>query len=280
MPPAPFRRREQAECFPVAASLTTSTVHLRTADDLRLVADLHEGSDAGSSRAFVLVHGFTGSGHSSKISPLIPSFTRHGAVLALDMRGHGRSEGATTMGMDEVLDVDAAVRALQDRGYTSITTVGFSLGGAVVTRHAALAPALHYSPEFAPTATISVSAPAFWYYRGTRPTRLVHSLIFSKAGRAGLRARGTRVATEPWPEPAPLSPEEAAAALADFPYLVVHGDRDHYFPMEHADALWRASAANPRAERWIWSGFAHAESGMTVARADALASWAVGQPAK
>lgn len=252
------------------------TLHLRTADDLRIVADLHEGEE---SRAFVLVHGFTGSGHSSKIAPLIPSFTRHGTVLALDMRGHGRSEGATTMGMDEVLDVDAAVRALRERGFTSITTVGFSLGGAVVTRHAALAPALHIRPEYAPTATISVSAPAFWYYRGTRPTRLVHSLIFSKAGRAGLRARGTRVASEPWPEPAPLSPEQAAATLAS-PYLVVHGDRDHYFPMEHADALWRASEANPLAERWIWPGFAHAESGMTVPRADALASWAVRQPAK
>lgn len=260
--------------------MTPTIVHMRTADGLRLVGDLHEAESDASSQAFVVVHGFTGAGNSPKITPLLPSFTRSGAVLALDMRGHGRSEGATTMGMDEVLDVDAAVRALRERGYSTITTVGFSLGGAVVTRHAALAPSLRHQPEYAADATISVSAPAFWYYQGTRPTRLVHSLIFNKAGRAALRARGTTVGSDPWPEPAPMSPEEAAASLSKFPYLIVHGDRDHYFPMEHADALWRASAANPLAERWIWPGFEHAESGMTVARADALASWAASLPAK
>lgn len=273
----PFPQRFLAAGTMVTMMGVHSVLRLRTVDDVPIVADLYEQP---TEHAFVIVHGFTGSGHSSKITPLLPSFTEKGTVLALDMRGHGRSGSHTTMGMDEVLDVDVAVGALRDRGYSSITTVGFSLGGAVVTRHAALAPAFAHTPTFAPNSTISVSAPAFWYYQGTRPTRLVHQLIFSKAGRAALRARGTTVGSEPWPEPAPISPEDAAASFVDYPYLIVHGDRDHYFPMEHADALWRASAQNTGAERWVWEGFAHAESAMTVARADALAAWAVSARAK
>jgi hypothetical protein len=65
------------------------------------------------------------------------------------------------------------------------------------------------------------------------------------------------------------------------PLLVVHGDADTYFPVEHprsiADAA-RAGAADrgvpDRTTDWIEPGFAHAESGVTPELLDRIGSWA------
>jgi fermentation-respiration switch protein FrsA (DUF1100 family) len=41
----------------------------------------------------------------------------------------------------------------------------------------------------------------------------------------------------------------------------VHGDADHYFPVEHPEALY-AAAREPK-ELWLVEGFGHAESAAT-----------------
>lgn len=244
-------------------------VHLTTIDGVRLGATWIPRSQ---DTAFVVVHGFTGSRGTARMSAIIDVLQRHGSVCAIDMRGHGTSSGATTLGMDEVLDVDAAVEFVRGQGVDRVVTIGFSMGGAVVVRHAAGAAAEHHSPRHRVDAIASVSAPAFWFYRGTRIMRIVHAIVESPVGRLAMHARGTTITDQPWPTPPPLSPE-GAAALIDVPFLIVHGDSDHYFPMEHPRALERASEGNPHRSVLIVPGLRHAESGISIESVDTIARW-------
>ena len=61
---------------------------------------------------------------------------------------------------------------------------------------------------------------------------------------------------------------DVVARVAPLPLLVVHGDRDGYFAVSHAQAL--AAAAGEPVELWIEPGFAHAESGAGPALVDRL----------
>jgi fermentation-respiration switch protein FrsA (DUF1100 family) len=81
----------------------------------------------------------------------------------------------------------------------------------------------------------------------------------------------TRISSGRW-NPVPMPPAEAAARVAPIPFLVVHGDRDPYFPVEHAQQLYEA-AREPK-ELWIVPGFGHAESGSDDALLDRIAAWA------
>ena len=216
---------------------------LRAADGVPISA-LHVPGEAGD-LCFVVVHGFTGNWREDRVRKVIDRLAMTGGVVAIDMRGHGRSGGRTTVGQEEILDVAAAVRWARELGYRMVVTVGFSLGGAVVLREAGLAQA--GGPEgdrlagAEVDAVVAVSAPAFWYYRGTRVMRVAHVLVETRAGRLAMRMSGTRISPAGWTEPWPLSPREAAALLGPVPLLVVHGDVDRYFPLEHPRAIDEAA---------------------------------------
>jgi pimeloyl-ACP methyl ester carboxylesterase len=187
------------------------------------------------------------------------------------MRGHGRSSGETTVGDEEVRDVEAAVVWARELGYARVVTVGFSLGGAVVLREGAL---MAEGPGRV-DAVVSVSAPAFWYYRGTRIMRVAHWMVETRPGRLVMRASGTRITSRGWSEPHPIPPFEAAALLGRTPLLVVHGDADHYFPLEHPRAIHEAAVGSGvRTELWIEPGFGHAESAVSTEILDRIGAWA------
>ena len=103
---------------------------------------------------------------------------------------------------------------------------------------------------------MSVSAPAFWYYRGTRIMRVAHFMVETRPGRLIMRAGGTRISARGWAEPAPgRRPHEAAALLGGIPLLVVHGDVDRYFPLEHPRAIHEAARrSGVRTDLWIEHG--------------------------
>ncbi len=65
---------------------------------------------------------------------------------------------------------------------------------------------------------------------------------------------------------------ELVASVAPTPLLLVHGDRDAYFPLEHFRAL--ARAAGPAAAVWVVPGMGHAENGMTGPLAERIGRWA------
>ena len=245
---------------------------LRTADGVNISAASFPGhGDRVGELCFVVAHGFTGSWRQPRVRRVIDRLRGTGSVVAIDMRGHGRSGGDSTVGDAEVHDVDAAVAWARDLGSRRVVTVGFSMGASVAIRQAAIG-------SCAVDAVVCVSGPAYWYYRGTRVMRLVHHLVMTPQGRAALRLRGTRISPRGWPTPPPIQPSQAAALLGATPLLVVHGTADRYFPLEHPRALHRAAvtAGHPDATLWIIPGFGHAEAAIELEALDAIAAWGAG----
>ncbi len=213
---------------------------------------------------FVVGHGFTNGVAKPSSVRVARWLRRFGDVRSLDFRGHGRSDGGSTVGGDgELQDLDAAVSAARADGADAVVTVGFSMGGGVAIRQAALG-------AHRPDAVVSVSAVARWYVRETRPMRRVHRLLETAGGRlVATRLLGLRLG-EPWAD-VPVSPLEAAAQVSPVPLLLVHGDRDEYFPVEHFRTL--VQAAGPTATAWVVPGFGHAESGATVPLVERIGRW-------
>ena len=241
---------------------------LTTSDDVPISAAHVPGS---SDLCLVVVHGFTGGWRQERVRRVVDRLSAFGGVVALDMRGHGRSGGATTVGDEEILDVAAAVEWARELGYERVVPVGFSLGGAVVLRESALMADLPGRVD----GVVSVSAPAFWYYRGTRMMRIAHAMVETRPGRLIMRARGTRISGRGWTEPHPVPPAEAAGMLSGIPLLVVHGDVDHYFPLEHPRAIHDAAVrSGVRTDLWIERGFGHAESAVSAEVLDRIGAWA------
>ena len=220
---------------------------------------------SGRPLTFVLAHGFTGSVSRAPFLRVCGWLSRFGEVRALDFRGHGGSGGGSSTGGDpEVRDVDAAVVAARADGAGAVVTVGLSMGGEAVLRQAALG-------RHRPDAVVSISAVSRWYVRDTRPMQRVHWLLETTAGRR-LGARLVRLRLDdPWLV-VPPSPLQVVSAIAPTPLLLVHGDRDEYFPLEHFRTL--AQAAGPGATAWVVPGFGHAESGATAPLVERIGRWA------
>ncbi len=235
------------------------------------------GTEPSDHLALVVGHGFSGALERPALRRVALAFHQRTAVITFSFRGHGRSGGRSTVGDREVLDLAAAVRWARRLGHRRVATVGFSMGGSVVIRQAALyrkAEEPAGSPDgAAPDAVVAVSSPARWYYRGTAPMRRLHWAITRPTGRLvsryGLR---TRIDPRGWAVD-PLSPVAAAPLIAPTPLLIVHGDRDPYFPLDHPRML--ASAADPAAsELWIEPGYGHAETAASPDLLTRIADWA------
>lgn len=246
---------------------------LRTVDGVDISAALDDPvTGAPSDHAVVVAHGFTGHRRQPRVRRIVESMRRFGAVVSLDFRGHGTSDGLCTVGLAEVHDIAAGVTWAREAGFEHVTTVGFSMGGAVVLRQAAL----HEATDTGVDRVVSVSGPAFWYYRGTAVMRLVHGMIMNAPGRMAMRARGVRLDGRPWPDPPPIAPVQAMRLMERTPSLIVHGDQDRYFPLEHAHSLKRAGAPD-RTETWIVPGFGHAEAAIDDQTLDRIGTWALGK---
>ncbi len=229
--------------------------------------------------AVVVAHGFTGDADRPHVRRVAAALGRYGAVVTFSFRGHGRSGGHSTVGDREVLDVAAAVRWARELGHRQVATVGFSMGGSVVLRHAAQrGVSASASADAGPDAggarvdaVVSVSAPARWYYRGTAPMRRVHWLVTRPAGRlVGRYGFRTRIHHRDW-NPVPLSPVESVPLIAPTPLLIVHGDSDGYFPLDHPQML--AAAAGDQGELWLERGMGHAENAASEELLDRIGEW-------
>jgi pimeloyl-ACP methyl ester carboxylesterase len=215
--------------------------------------------------ALVIVHGFTMTWQRPMVWDRVQRFNQAAGVVTFDCRGHGRSGGLSTLGDKEIDDLDVAVRYARELGYRRVATIGFSMGGSVVLRHAALRGGVD--------AVISVSSPGRWYYRGTVAMRRVHLAAERRLGRAfSKRVLNTRISPEGWPTPDPMPPAEAASRISPTPVLIVHGDQDIYFPPDHGQQLYDA-AKEPK-ELWLLPGFGHAERHTDDALVDRMAAWA------
>jgi pimeloyl-ACP methyl ester carboxylesterase len=237
------------------------------ASDGVLVSAVHlpprDGREPDHAVVFVVAHGFSGSWRSPGVARVARVLDEDAGVVAFDFRGHGQSRGQSTLGDREVLDLDAAVRWARLLGYRSVATVGFSMGASVVIRHAGLLRGVD--------AVVAVSGPARWYYRGTPTMRRLHFVIERPVGRLFARlAMGTRIGDKGW-DPVPAEPRAVAGDIAPTPLLVVHGDRDRFFPLDHAYEL--AQAGGPTAELWVEPGFGHAEAAIDAALTRRIGAW-------
>ncbi|MFB7089505.1 alpha/beta hydrolase [Streptomyces sp. NPDC056296] len=258
-----------------------SRTFLRASDGVRIDAVYEPGvggRDA-SDLVFVVAHGFTGDADRPHVRRIAEAFGHYGAVVTFSFRGHGASGGRSTVGDREVLDLAAAVTWARGFGHARVVTVGFSMGGSVVLRHAALyggdgdGDGEGGGSDARTDAVASVSAPARWYYRGTAPMRRLHWLVMRPAGRlVGRYGMRTRIHHRDW-DPVPLSPVEAVPRIAPTPLLVVHGDRDGYFPVDHPRML--AEAAGDHGELWLEPGMGHAEHASDDALLRRIGDWAV-----
>ena len=242
---------------------------LLAADGVRVLARHTAAPAGGRDLAFVVAHGFTGSSSGRVSRGMARVLSGSAGVVAFDFRGHGGSGGVSTVGDLEVLDLAAAVDWARLLGYRRIVPVGFSMGAGVAVRYAGLAAG---TPD-AVDALVAVSSPSRWHYRGTPPMRLLHRGVETPVGRRVLAAGfGTRIAASGW-DPWPSPPDALVARVAPAPLLVVHGDADSYFPLEHA--RWLVEAARGPAELWVEPGFGHAEAGATPELLRRVAAWAL-----
>jgi pimeloyl-ACP methyl ester carboxylesterase len=236
------------------------------------------GGSGADGLAIVIAHGFSGALARPAVRRAARDLSRYGGVVTFSFRGHGRSGGRSTVGDLEVLDLDAAVRWARSLGYARVAALGFSMGGSVVLRHAGAANAAARARHpgagglLPVDAVVAVSSPARWYYRGTAPMRRLHWAVTRPSGRLvtrlGLR---TRIHPRDW-DPVPASPVESVPAVPPTPLLIVHGDRDAYFPLDHPLSL--AEAAGPGgAELWIEPGFGHAENAADAALLARIGDW-------
>ena len=73
-------------------------------------------------------------------------------VIIYDQRGHGRSQGSCTLGVREPDDLRAAIDEATRRGWVAdqVITMGVSMGGASVLRHASIDPRVIGIVSYAP----------------------------------------------------------------------------------------------------------------------------------
>jgi uncharacterized protein len=246
-------------------------IELVTVDGVRLSG--RHWPAPGARLGYAVVHGFTGSSRRRTVEAICTRLAGRGAgVVALDLRGHGASGGHSGLGAVEDLDLAAAVAFLRAEGYPKVASAGWSMGGSIVVRHAALhraAPGEEDHTGGAVDAAVTVSGPGLWYERGTTHMRRVHFGAETRFGHWLLAAAYRTRLDSGWHE-APEAPVELAGRIPPTPLLVVHGNRDRYFPVRHAEAL---AAAADSAELWIEDGMGHAEGATSPELVDRIDDW-------
>ena len=194
--------------------------------------------------AIVLAHGVMHHARNPKVVAFAERLGEEAAVLVLDLRGHGRSGGRSTLGMEEPLDVGAGVREAARRSGLPVVSIGISLGGASVL--------LQAGREGGVAGVIAISAPAFTDWSRPGAARL-HRVASSPAGRvvsaALLRTRIAAAFGEV------VGAAEAVAAIGPAWIVLVHDPYDHYFGPQHPTAVneW---ATGP-VETWWEAGAGH-----------------------
>lgn len=237
-------------------------VSVTAADGVRLQG-LHLAGPRGP--MFVIAHGMTHSTAEQSTRRVIDRFGRHGSVLALDFRGHGRSGGVSSVGRDEPLDLDAAVGLARElAGADPVVLIGFSMGAAVALLQAAAGRARV-------DAVVAVSPAARWYIRDSAPMRRLHWMLEHPLGPLVGRWVGVRLG-KPWDD-VPPSPLETIGRITA-PLLLVQGTADRYFSAADGLVLQRASGGH--AELWLERGMGHAESGSSDELIDRIADWSSG----
>jgi pimeloyl-ACP methyl ester carboxylesterase len=226
---------------------------VRTEDGILLA-----GTRIGSGPPLILCHGFFGWHRKPRMVAMAMALSREFTVYTFDFRGHGRSGGLCTYGDLEYLDVDAVVRLARVGTGEPVVTVGVSMGGIAVIRHAALRGGVD--------AVVAISTPARWDGHPSAAVRRIRRMTDTKRGRRLARLLGVRLSPT-WSHPE--DPEALVGRIAPTPLILVHGRDDHFFEEDEVWRLYRR-AGNPK-RVMLARRFGHAEDGLNPALAELLA---------
>lgn len=205
--------------------------------------------------SLVFCHGFLGWHRKPRMVAFVEQLADRFVVYAFDFRGHGASDGSSTYGDLEYLDVEAVVRVAREERGGPVVTMGVSMGGIAVLRHAAYRGGVD--------AVVVVSTPARWDGHPSRSMRRIRKITSTRSGRGIARLAGYRLA-DSWSDPE--HPEDVVGRIAPTPLLLVHGVDDHFFDVEEAHRLYRRAREPKRL--MLSSRFGHAEDGLNQAFAD------------
>lgn len=239
--------RQPTEQTPADEGLDFREVGFRSTDGLALKGWWVPGE--GSSRAVMLVHGLEGSKADQHVLKTASVYFQGGySVLMFDLRSHGESERKrTTLGYQEVRDVQGALSWLEEQGFEpgKVVLHGWSMGGGTVLRS---------TPGRGVAAVIEESGYA------DLPL-LLRDRLPESSGLPPFFNPGIFLMAklfldfDPWA----VKPGENAAKLSEkgVPLLIVHSTDDEVVPLEQAEML---AACDPDAELWRIGGYGHVEA--------------------
>ena len=243
-----FTDKENADLTPASFNLAFEDVAFRAKDGTELKAWWVPAAGAG--RTVVMVHGLNRSRiEMARRLPFVHS-AGWNAIL-MDLRHHGGSGGvATTFGVLEKQDVEAAARLARERAPGPVVLWGVSLGGASVVLAAAedqgIAGVICDSSYRSLDDTVRHHLRLFrgfrWWLRLVPSWPVADLAIYWIGRRGGF-------------DPAESNVEAAAARLRGRPVLFVANSDDRRMPKEIAFDL--KAAAGPGAEVLIVPGKSH-----------------------
>lgn len=153
-------------------------------------------------------------------------------ALAFDFRGHGDSQGGTTLGEQEVEDVGAVVNYAKQFDYRRVILMGSSMGGAVAIRYAGTHEDVDGVVTIGAFAHGNFSSIAL---QGLRLLELpVTHRLLRELRRTRIRSYESRSA-----------PADVVENISPRPLLLIHGERDPLIPVSHARELY-ARAREPK----------------------------------
>jgi acylglycerol lipase len=273
-----------------SGSVTSSRTSLSPAPE-RMGAEHHEGTlravdgtalywqswrvDGPPKALLFIVHGLKD--HSARYSAVAAELNARGVtVSALDLRGHGRSEGrrAWVRRFDEYLDdLDLVLRAAQQEcPSTPVFLLGHSMGGAIVTRFAierrpAVTGIVLSAPALQPSATVSRAAIGFTkFLSAIAPGAAVFRTANADFSRdpAVVAAMDQDPLIYQKPAPARTAAEllramdrvRATSPQLTIPFLVLHGTADRLTDPAGSQTL-RDRAASPDKTLQLYPGLYH-----------------------
>lgn len=189
-----------------------------------------------SETLIIYIHGFMSGKNHLRVPNFVEALAAYFDVMAVDLRGHGESDGGSTMGAQEVLDIQATVEYARSLGYQRIVTVASSMGGAATIRHAA-----RYKSQ---DGVVTIGAFANVMDIG-RPKADLGLQFLYRTGRVGevwsYLTRGTRLDYLERHE----APYEVVGQIAPIPLLLMHGEWDTTVHPRSAKLLY-AHAGEPK----------------------------------
>ncbi len=186
----------------------------------------------GHDTLLIYCHGFLSGKNYFVVPRFVEMLAEDVDTLAFDFRGHGESEGATTLGEREILDLDAVFEYARHYGYRKIFVMGSSMGGAVAIRYGAQNPNVAGVVTMGAFATGDFSkfaALAIKCFRIPGMPKLIHL------------ARQCRVESIV-PHSTPM---QVVHRISPRPLLLLHGALDPLIPLSHARKLYQ-SAGEPK----------------------------------